>query len=119
LSADRIEQFAKAIESVEEILFVAEVQSLIAGFASIVPKSSELRAVYVDPKFGRRGVGKALLARVESEARERGLIRLTMNASLSAEEFYLSQGYVELERIDHTLKSGSQMPAIKMAKALA
>ena len=97
-------------------MFVAEIDGQIAGFASIVPKESELRAVYVDPKFGRKGVGRMLLDQVEREARDRGLQKLMMHASLSAEAFYKRYGYIEIDRIEHVLKSGKKMPAVKMEK---
>lgn len=99
-------------------MFVAEIEGKIVGFSSIVPKDSELRAVYVDPKFGGKGVGKMLLGQVEQEARNRGLQKLVMPASLSAEAFYKSQGYVAIDRIVHILGSGKRMPAVKMEKAL-
>lgn len=117
-SPKRTNGFIKAISSGQEIMFVAWVGGEMAGFASIVPAGSELRAVYVDPKFGNLGVGKMLLQRVELEARNRGITKLEMHASLSAEDFYKSQGYIVLERIDHTLGSGKKMPAIKMEKVL-
>ncbi|PWU19698.1 MAG: hypothetical protein C5B49_05370 [Bdellovibrio sp.] len=117
-SQQRTKALIQAISSGKEIMFVAWVNSEVAGFASIVPAEFELRAVYVDPKFGRHGVGRMLLHRVEIEARNRGLAKLQMHASLSAEGFYKTQGYKEIARISHTLVSGKKMPAIKMEKTI-
>src|SRR5215510_9356962 len=44
-------------ETADRIFVVAEIDSQVAGFGIVVPSRSELRAVYVDPDFGRRGVG--------------------------------------------------------------
>src|SRR4051812_44024354 len=87
VSPKRVKGFSDAISSNREIMFVAEVDGQIAGFASIVPSLSELRAVYVDSRFARNGIGKMLLDKVEQEARNRGLHKLEMHASLSAEAF--------------------------------
>lgn len=119
LSDKRIKGFADAIQSNVEVMFVAEVENQIVGFGSIVPKNGELRSVYVGPQFGGLGIGKQLLAKLEEEARLRGLRKLVMDASLSAESFYRSQGYVEISRIEHVLGSGSKMAAIRMEKVFA
>ena len=116
LTDKRIKGFADAIQSNVEIMFVAVGETQIMGFASIVPKSSELRSVYVGPKFGGLGIGKQLLAKLEEESRSRGLKKLVMDASLSAESFYRSQGYIEISRIEHALGSGRKMLAIRMEK---
>jgi putative acetyltransferase len=118
LTDKRVKEFEDAIVSTTEVVFVAEVDGQIAGFASIVPKNGELRAVYVDPRYGRQGIGKQLLDKVEAEARARGIRKLVMDASLSAEAFYKSQGYVEISCIEHTLSSGGKTRAVKMAKVL-
>ena len=118
MSNQRVKQFTDAISSNSEIIFVADVDGQIAGFASIVPKAIELRAVYVDPQYSSKGIAKQLLCKVEVEARAHGIMNLVMHASLSAEAFYRSQGYLEAGRIEHTLSSGGKMQAVKMQKVL-
>jgi N-acetylglutamate synthase-like GNAT family acetyltransferase len=54
----------------------------------IVPADAELRAVSVDPTFGRQGVGTSILHRLEQTARERGVARLNVASSINAEAFY-------------------------------
>jgi putative acetyltransferase len=68
-------------------VLVAESNSRIAGFGMIVPADEELRAVYVDPAFGRQGVGTAILHRLEQTARERSVDRLNLSSSINAEAF--------------------------------
>src|SRR5208283_3950217 len=96
----------------------AEVGARIVGFGSIVPQTSELRAIYVHPDFGRRGVGSQILWALEHLARRHGLTELAMDASLNAEDFYLIHGFAVVERGEHTLSGGARMRCVKMRKAL-
>src|SRR4051794_21826924 len=62
----------EAIERGDELFVVATLNGVVCGFGSIVPASGELRAVYVDPDFGNRGVGSAILRRLEEMASHHG-----------------------------------------------
>jgi putative acetyltransferase len=42
-------------------LIVAKQNNLIVGFGSIASKDNQLRALYVHPSFGRRGIGARIL----------------------------------------------------------
>lgn len=98
-----------------EIMFIAEDNDRINGFASLI--DSEVRAVYVSPSAVRKGVGAALLAAVESKAIDAGLKTLELSSSLTAVPFYLSQGYVRGECDVHRM-SGLDIPCIRMSKKL-
>ena len=52
-----------------------------------------LHGLYVDPQWWGRGIGTALLARVEQSARERGFARLTVKAQPGATKFFLRHGF--------------------------
>jgi len=95
---------------------VAEIDGCIAGFGEIVPAKCELQAVYVNPDFKRRGVGQAILAELERVAREKSVPYLQMDSSLTAEPFYLANGYRIVERGLHTLGNGAKMACVKMRK---
>jgi GNAT superfamily N-acetyltransferase len=45
------------------------------------------------PELQSTGVGRALLAALETEARRRGLHELWLESTVSARGFYLKQGY--------------------------
>jgi putative acetyltransferase len=77
-----------------------------------------LQSVYVSDRFRGKGVGSALLQKLESLAKERGCKDLTLDSSLTAEPFYLHHGYMEVWRADHTLSSGQKMACVKMQKTL-
>ncbi len=71
-----------------EIIHVAEDNGRIVGFTEVVPSNQELRAVYVDPKYGRMGLGALLLQKSEEAARDAGCERLELRSSLNAKDFY-------------------------------
>ena len=114
----RYQQMREIIAGDEELVLVAEGTSGVVAFGSIVPRLRELRAVYVHPDAGRRGVGTQVLAALERLALERSIPRLQMVASVNAEAFYRRAGYQVVESGAHRLRSGQQMACVKMAKHL-
>jgi putative acetyltransferase len=115
----RYDHIRRALEKEEELFVVAEDASGVIGFGSIVPLLQELRAVYVHPRAGRRGVGSAILRCLEQLAIERGVLQLHLDASINAEAFYRRAGYEILERGVHRLRSGREMACVKMKKSLS
>lgn len=108
-----------AIASDDERMLVAMRVGAIVSFGSIIVSTSSLRALYVHADHIGQGVGSALLSALEAEAKRRGLTRLSMNASLNAEGFYTRRGYRTLSQGLQTLRDGTEMPCLAMAKALA
>ena len=99
-----------------QIVIVAEVNDCLAGFGEVVPERNELLALYVNPDFGRQGVGSAILCELERLAREKKLPYLQMDASLTAAPFYEVHGFRSLGRGVHILRNGKQMDCVKMRK---
>ena len=119
VSPERIEGFARAIASGEEIVIVAADSSdRILGFGSIVPSNDELRAVYVRSEHGRKGIGRAILQRLEDLARHAGLKELRMDASINAEAFYRANGFSSEASAEHSMPSGRRMACVRMRKFL-
>ena len=116
VTAERVESFSRTIASGEQTTLVAELEGQVVGFASIIPASSKLQALYV--AAGRRGIGSALQHAIERVAGRIGLKELTLNSSLTAERFYLAHGYRSEGKSWHTLKSGRKMACIRMRKRL-
>ena len=58
-------------------------------------KAGEITLNYVSPDARFRGVSKALIERLEAQARELGLDRCALNSTGTARQFYLSLGYQE------------------------
>jgi putative acetyltransferase len=63
------------------------------------PRVGELKRMYVSPEVRGRGVGRALLARLEGEARNLGLTRLVLETGtrqLEAIALYRSAGFMPI-----------------------
>jgi GNAT superfamily N-acetyltransferase len=74
--------------------------------------------LYVSAEHGGKGIGRAILFRLEALAREAGVAALGMEASVNAAGFYEANGYVATGRGEHTLQSGVRMDCIHMRKSL-
>lgn len=119
ISLDRVDAFADSIERRDAVIIVAEDgMGEIIGFGSIVPANSELRALYVSAEHGRRGVGRAILLELEALARKAGVTELRMDSSINAASFYEANGYLAIERGEHTLQSGVRMECVRMRKTI-
>jgi len=108
------EYFRHPVVSSEEILrdmgrmnfYVYELGGEVVGVAALMPRFDEgvgiVRWVYVHPRFWRRGIGTALMKRVEKEARALGLrkLRLKTLENAWAVNFYLKLGFVVKEYIE-------------------
>jgi putative acetyltransferase len=101
-----------------EYRLIAEIDGQIVGIGVLVFESSELRAVYVAPAAGRRGVGSALVQEIERAACERGLSTLQLDSSITAEVFYRKHGYEVRKRGEHIFRNGQRMACLKMRKSL-
>lgn len=101
-----------------EPFYVAELQSQILGFAGLKRATSKVDALFVAPEAGGAGLGVRLLRHVESEARELGFTKLTLNASLNSVAFYKAAGYCEGARGMHATTGGLQIECAHMEKDL-
>lgn len=76
-----------------QYLAVAETDERIVGFAGLDLDRGVVETLYVRPDAAGRGVGTALLDRVERVARDRGHEALLTGASRNAVGFYERRGY--------------------------
>jgi len=120
LSTRVISMQDKIANNPEQAIIVVIVLSdgQVAGFAEIVPSLEELRAVYIEPKYSRLGLGTALLQEIETRAVKQGLAKLILHSSLNAKNFYLKNHYAIDGEGHHQLASGQLMPCIFMSKDL-
>lgn len=82
-------------------------------------EAAKVRAMFVATAWARRGIGRAILARSEDEARKAGFKRVELMAMLSALEMYVSCGYEEVEAVDARLEDGTPYPLVRMRKELS
>ena len=78
--------------------------------------AAKIRAMYTDPAFVRRGVGKLVLSLCEDAARAAGFARAEMMATLSGEPLYRAAGYLPVEAIQSAPIDGIRVPLIRMEK---
>jgi DTW domain-containing protein YfiP/GNAT superfamily N-acetyltransferase len=93
LSNKTVEHFSRWLAEPENFVAVAEVASRVSG-VGLLHQSGEVRLCYVQPRQQRAGIGRALLAALETRARAVGLAQLQLHSTAVARAFYESQGYV-------------------------
>jgi len=93
LSNKTVAHFRRWLEDPESLVLVAERASLVSG-VGMLHQSGEIRLCYVQPGLQRSGIGAALLAALEAQARLSGCEQLRLRSTAVARAFYESQGYV-------------------------
>lgn len=79
---------------------------------------ARIRAMFTDPGFARRGVGRLILSICEAAARDAGFRRAEMMATLAGEPLYRACGYTPIERFNTPPVNGISVPLIRMGKPL-
>lgn len=79
---------------------------------------ARVRAMYTDPDFIRRGVGRLILTLAEDAARAAGFRRAELMATLAGEPLYLACGYAPIERVQKMAAAGPPVPGVRMGKPL-
>ncbi|SDA32178.1 GNAT family N-acetyltransferase [Sphingomonas sp. NFR15] len=80
--------------------------------------AARIRAMYTDPDFARRGIGRMILRICENAARDAGFSRAEMMATLAGEPLYRACGYAVIERVARMNDSGVPVPGARMGKML-
>ena len=79
---------------------------------------AHVRHVATEPDAVRRGVGRALMARVMSEARAAGYGQMECLSTRTAVPFYASVGFHDVGPVSVNLRPGIDFPAVRMVCAL-
>ena len=78
---------------------------------------ARVRAMYTNPTYARRGVGRLILSLCEAAAAAEGFTRLELMSTLSGEPLYTAYGFRQLERLlDAT--GGVSVPLVRMEKPI-
>jgi GNAT superfamily N-acetyltransferase len=88
--------------------------------AELDPKvdAAKIRAFFVDPDYARRGIGRALLERCETEARTRGFTRFELMGTLPGVRLYQALGYRPGAMVHYPVASGVTIEFIPMSKEI-
>jgi GNAT superfamily N-acetyltransferase len=102
--------------------------TLYGGDESVVSREPEsldpatdaarIRAMYTDPDFARRGVGRLVIRLCEEAAMDAGFRRATMMATMSGVPLYEACGYVQVEPVLSAPVDGVRVPLVRMEKTL-
>lgn len=79
--------------------------------------AARVRAMYTNPAYARRGVGRLVLDLCETAAAAEGFTRLELVGTLSGEPLYTAYGFVPLERLDASV-SDVPVPCVRMEKPI-
>lgn len=80
--------------------------------------AARIRAMYTDPAFTRRGIGRMILTICEDAARAAGFARAEMMATLAGEPLYRACGYETIERVETMNANAAPVPGVRMGKPL-
>lgn len=81
--------------------------------------AAKVRAFFVRPDWARRGVGRAILERCESEARKAGFTKAELLATLPGTRLYAAMGYAGEARVSYPLPGGVLIDFVPMHKLLS
>jgi GNAT superfamily N-acetyltransferase len=108
LTSERLVELSK---DPDRVILVAVSNAKIVGTSSLY--KDDVRLMFVDPDFHRCGIGKELLGKIESIAREKGIKKLSLKSALPAEVFYTRFGFVK-----YGTETNEMGPVILMTKQL-
>lgn len=80
-------------------------------------QAARIRAMYTDPDFTRRGVGRLIIELCEDAARKEGFIHAELMATLSGLPLYRACGYMVVADVTDT-SGGVPVPLKRMRKRL-
>lgn len=83
----------------ENIAFVAEIDGVIVGFADLT-HDGYLDRLFVHKNYQRQGIAAKLVRQLEQEAVEKGIEKITTEASITAKPFFEHMGYCVITEQD-------------------
>lgn len=79
--------------------------------------AARVRAMYTDPDYARRGIGRRVLTLCEDAARQAGFGRVELVGTAAGEPLYAAAGYRVIERFTDD-RGGAPVPLARMGKRL-
>ncbi len=80
--------------------------------------AAKVRAMYTNPDFARRGIGRLVLNLCEEAARNAGFNRVELMGTMAGVPLYTACGYRPVEAIESAAIDGIRVPLLRMEKAL-
>lgn len=98
-----------------QLTFCAVIEGELAGYMTL-DDNGYIDLAFVDPTHTRKGVASALYVAVEDRALERGIQKLTTEASLVAKPFFIQNKWV-ITKKQTVKKHGVSLPNFLMEKS--
>lgn len=117
--SNRYEWMRDVVHSPSRLALVAELGFEICAFSICSLTDAFIQAIYVDPKFSGRGIGKDLLSYFENNFLQAGFSTVKLNSSINAVDFYRPLGYRVNTQTTQSLDDGTEMVCYEMQKTLA
>ncbi len=113
----RPEGYARVMAAgLEQFEVAVNDEGLIVGFCSVT--ENEIKALYVDPDWARRGIASTLVTRAEERIGTAGHRSVIIGAALSGLPFYLARGYAIEVRDEWETRGGLVLKATTLRKHL-
>ena len=80
--------------------------------------AAKIRAIFVHPRWARKGLGTLILKHCEEAAQRAGFRTLEMGSTLTGVPLYALRGYVAREHVAVPLPNGETLPIVHMVKVL-
>lgn len=80
--------------------------------------AAKVRAMYTDPAFTRRGVGRLIISLCEQAAMTEGFTSLELMATLAGLPLYEAAGFVAVENVEDPA-GGTPVPLVRMRKQIS
>jgi GNAT superfamily N-acetyltransferase len=79
--------------------------------------AAKVRAMYTNPAYVRRGVGRLILSLCQQAAKDEGFTRLELMGTMAGEPLYTTYGFVPIERLTDD-RGGVAVPLVRMGKTI-
>jgi GNAT superfamily N-acetyltransferase len=93
-----------------------ESQDRTEGWLDPATDAARVRAMFVDPAYARRGLGRRILEAAEADAAQAGFRTFELMATLPGVPLYRACGYEEIERTEIELPDGARLDCIRMQR---
>ncbi|MFS1288769.1 GNAT family N-acetyltransferase [Pseudomonas piscis] len=107
------------IEWLESNGHVAVIDGQVAASAILDLESGQVDAVFVDPAYMGRGIGRQMMDYIEQQALQAGLSHLILDSTLNAADFYRQCGFVGERVAQYQSPRGLTLACVPMIKHLA
>jgi N-acetylglutamate synthase-like GNAT family acetyltransferase len=97
-------------------IVMAESNGQLLGTGTIIGTS--IRRVFINPEYQHHGIGKIIANKLERKARENGMAKLDLSASLKSCQFWEAMGFVSTGEFALPVANGQKLIFYEMTKTL-